>query len=391
MLYEMLTQRIPFDLASTEELLLAHLNAAPRDPRELVPTCDPGLAEICMQALRKEPGERFQTARAMLSAIRRAVTALPPGSTSMAAAADADARALPRDVSLGALPAAAVGAQETLTAPAPARGRRAWVIGAVAALAVAGGVAALFVAAGARRAESPQASPPVRAAAPPAALASLAPSVTTRPPGDGPPPARERSAPEPAPSNAAGTGSNAAGTGSRSRAAAVGGRAKAGAAEPAIAVGVAAAPPAVAEGAAAPAAAAPAAAAPAAEVAAPPIPATSPPAAAPAFNPDGARVKATVVAVTGTPRSALVTLLAHVSFTSCYVTALRGLGRAEAGRGTMRLDIDEDGVVRGAAVRLPPALAGATACFTSRIHGQRLPSAPDTGTATAELALELAP
>ena len=108
------------------------------------------------------------------------------------------------------------------------------------------------------------------------------------------------------------------------------------------------------------------------------------------FSPDGARVSASVVAAARTPRAGMASLLSHVSFDQCYRDALRTLGRAEGGSGTAHLEIDEDGVVRGAEVRLPAPIGSAAACFVSKLRGQRV-SIPDTGAATADIAFVLAP
>jgi len=120
-----------------------------------------------------------------------------------------------------------------------------------------------------------------------------------------------------------------------------------------------------------------------------PAPAAAAPVAKP-FSPDGARVSASVVAAARTPRAGMASLLSHVSFDQCYRDALRALGRAEGGSGTAHLEIDEDGVVRGAEVRLPAPIGSAAACFASKLRGQRV-SIPDTGAATADIAFVLAP
>ena len=76
MLYELLTGRLPFVAASTTETLLAVLNKAPVDPRELAPQrkIPAVLAEAAMRALSKRAGDRFQTAGELTFELSKAVT-----------------------------------------------------------------------------------------------------------------------------------------------------------------------------------------------------------------------------------------------------------------------------------------------------------------------------
>ena len=117
-----------------------------------------------------------------------------------------------------------------------------------------------------------------------------------------------------------------------------------------------------------------------------------PSAAAPTpFFPERARVVATVTASNRTSRGGVAALVSHVAFTPCYRETLRMLGRAEAGRASMHLEIDEDGIVQTASVTLTGPLASAGSCLSSRMRLQRLSQPPDTGSATAEVTLELLP
>jgi hypothetical protein len=114
--------------------------------------------------------------------------------------------------------------------------------------------------------------------------------------------------------------------------------------------------------------------------------------AAPApYSSERATVTVSIAGVTGTSRATISALVGHVSLTDCYRTALRTLGQAQGGAGSMHLEIDEDGIVQVATTRLPGALAGASTCFAGRMQRQRLPRPPDTGAATADLTLELTP
>ncbi|NOU26668.1 MAG: hypothetical protein HOO96_02085, partial [Polyangiaceae bacterium] len=110
----------------------------------------------------------------------------------------------------------------------------------------------------------------------------------------------------------------------------------------------------------------------------------------PPFSPASARVSATVTGVGRTSRSAVASVVSHVSFDACYRNSLKALGRAEGGSGSAHLEIDEDGVVQSVRVVLPGPLSSAAPCFAGLLRGQRM-AAPDTGGATADLAFTLVP
>jgi len=81
-LYEMLTGKLPFKGDSQYSLMTAHLNELPPEPITLRGDLPPGLNEIIMMAIAKDPANRFQSAdafRAALSTIP--VSQLPASST----------------------------------------------------------------------------------------------------------------------------------------------------------------------------------------------------------------------------------------------------------------------------------------------------------------------
>ncbi len=65
MLFEMLTGRLPFNGESTLAIAMMQINEAPPMPRDFLPTIPKGMEEIVLYALKKEPEERFQSARQM--------------------------------------------------------------------------------------------------------------------------------------------------------------------------------------------------------------------------------------------------------------------------------------------------------------------------------------
>ncbi len=69
MLYEMLTGKLPFNGSDAVSVAIMHLQADPRPPREINPDIPAGLEEIIMQAMQKEPSNRYQSAAEMLADI----------------------------------------------------------------------------------------------------------------------------------------------------------------------------------------------------------------------------------------------------------------------------------------------------------------------------------
>jgi eukaryotic-like serine/threonine-protein kinase len=84
LLYEMLAGVPPYDGATATEAALAHQVAPVPDVTERRPDVPPAIAAAVARALAKDPADRFQTARAMASALRRSPTgtqvmpAVPP-------------------------------------------------------------------------------------------------------------------------------------------------------------------------------------------------------------------------------------------------------------------------------------------------------------------------
>jgi len=70
MLYEMLTGEKPFPGQSITTVIYKIVNEEPIPPRQLNPSIHPGLNEIAMRALAKEPEVRYQSCREMLEDLR---------------------------------------------------------------------------------------------------------------------------------------------------------------------------------------------------------------------------------------------------------------------------------------------------------------------------------
>jgi len=69
--YEMLTGKLPFEGKGQFEIMLAHVNAAPKHPSDINGEVPREVGDIALKALAKEPEQRFQTAQEFRSALER--------------------------------------------------------------------------------------------------------------------------------------------------------------------------------------------------------------------------------------------------------------------------------------------------------------------------------
>ncbi|MBC8163397.1 MAG: protein kinase, partial [Roseiflexaceae bacterium] len=73
-LYEMLTGRLPFEGTNAMAVLNKHVHAPPPSPRQFVPALTADVEAVLLRALAKKPSERYQTAAAMATELRRLAT-----------------------------------------------------------------------------------------------------------------------------------------------------------------------------------------------------------------------------------------------------------------------------------------------------------------------------
>ena len=66
MMYEMLTGRKPFDGDTPVSVALKHMNEEPVKPSQFVSSMYPGLEEIILRAMEKDPSKRYQSASGMI-------------------------------------------------------------------------------------------------------------------------------------------------------------------------------------------------------------------------------------------------------------------------------------------------------------------------------------
>lgn len=69
--FRLLTGRTPFEGETTREILRGHLTEDPPVPSELVPGIPPGLDDLVLKLLEKEPADRFDSAKALVTAVDR--------------------------------------------------------------------------------------------------------------------------------------------------------------------------------------------------------------------------------------------------------------------------------------------------------------------------------
>jgi len=70
-LYEMLTGKVPFEGETPVNVIYRHLNEEAVPPRRLNPKVWPSLESITLRLLRKDPGQRFQSARELAQVVER--------------------------------------------------------------------------------------------------------------------------------------------------------------------------------------------------------------------------------------------------------------------------------------------------------------------------------
>lgn len=68
-IYEMFTNTRPFEAENQIEIAMKHLTAPPRPPREIRPELSPEIESVILKCLRKNPEERYQSGKALSSAL----------------------------------------------------------------------------------------------------------------------------------------------------------------------------------------------------------------------------------------------------------------------------------------------------------------------------------
>jgi serine/threonine-protein kinase len=77
-LYEMVTAQLPFDVEYPADLLIKHMLEPPIPPRERNPSVPEAVEQLILQALAKDPSQRYRDAFHMLEEIARVKSTLSP-------------------------------------------------------------------------------------------------------------------------------------------------------------------------------------------------------------------------------------------------------------------------------------------------------------------------
>jgi serine/threonine-protein kinase len=93
--YLLLAGSPPFTGSNAAEILVAHLQRAPRPLHEVHPGIPPALSAVVMRALAKRPEERFSTAAELRAALEASLTESPPFTARLLDAGGAPQRELP--------------------------------------------------------------------------------------------------------------------------------------------------------------------------------------------------------------------------------------------------------------------------------------------------------
>ena len=171
-LFEAMTGQVPFTGETLYDLMRAHLEVAPPRPSSLRADLPPAIEDVILQALAKDPKDRFQTAQAMTQAMNHAANGLAPEQWRPLSSRQGMMTGRPSmERSLAPTPPE-IGAAPTRVAtpiPGPPRGadtlatrRTGTWLALAAAIAVVGGVAliAMSRSGGSAESDSPAVSPP---------------------------------------------------------------------------------------------------------------------------------------------------------------------------------------------------------------------------------------
>lgn len=73
LLYEMVTGRVPFDAETPMAVVIKHMTDPPPPPSKLNPDTSPALESVILKAMAKRPEDRYESAAAMVRAVRLAI------------------------------------------------------------------------------------------------------------------------------------------------------------------------------------------------------------------------------------------------------------------------------------------------------------------------------
>ncbi|HXV41818.1 MAG TPA: protein kinase [Anaerolineae bacterium] len=124
-LFEMFTNRVPFEAEEPLDVAILHMTEPPPSPREFRPDLNQALAAVILKALAKEPEERYPSGMALVNALERALkTQSPPPTLSHLSVPDRVAlrlaeRQLPPSAAISDLPPELIETQPAWKLPQP--------------------------------------------------------------------------------------------------------------------------------------------------------------------------------------------------------------------------------------------------------------------------------
>ncbi len=387
-LFRMLTNTLPFEAESALGVAVKHIYEEPTHPSDVKLDVNGRLAAVCLKAMRKNPKDRYQTAREMRNELRAERRSIADTGPLSAPAPPRPRSIVDVDEATSRVSASGSTAQLTLggvprptppSSPAPeTRSPKASRIAPLVAMGLVFAGVALFkltrpsstTTATGTTVDQPSVALVTTAADAPSAVADARALDSTA-----------RAVVSDTPSPKASSASSASATGlSRTPKLAPAIEATA------TATASAAPPPPSAVALVVPEPPSPAVVAP--RPVDPPPPEPIP--AAPAFDPATARVSIAGVSTTnGLTGSSVRAALGRANFTSCYQAALRAAGAPAGGSTNLHLSIDDTGHVVSATASMG-FLPGARACVEGAARSIRI-SNVDTGDATADVALSFLP
>jgi eukaryotic-like serine/threonine-protein kinase len=95
-LYEMLTGRVPFEVATPADVPIRHAVASPHHPKEVDPAVPEGLDAITVRLLATNPEDRYGSADEVVRELQRVLTGMPPARSSTDGATNETASGVPK-------------------------------------------------------------------------------------------------------------------------------------------------------------------------------------------------------------------------------------------------------------------------------------------------------
>jgi eukaryotic-like serine/threonine-protein kinase len=93
--YEMLTEKVPFDVATPADVPTAHAHGPPRHPRELNPEIPDAMDAIVMMLLASDAADRYRSANELMEDLGKARDGLPLATSTANATAPRPAESIP--------------------------------------------------------------------------------------------------------------------------------------------------------------------------------------------------------------------------------------------------------------------------------------------------------